>query len=249
MKIEQIILENLIHSEEYLRNVLPFLQEEYFESKVDRTVLKFIKMFSEKHNKAPTLKILNLLVQEYDKFTQDEYKEAKGLVEQLTGKEENVDWLFERTEQFCKDRAVYNAILSSISIIDGTDTTLSKEAIPTLLQDALSVTFDKSVGHDFYEDAESRYDFYHEKLDRIPFHLDMFNKITKGGLPKKTLNVVLAGTNTGKSLLLCDHAASVLASGRNALYITLEMAEERIAERIDCNLLDCTIDEIGRAHV
>ncbi len=244
--IESIVLENLIHNEDYFRAVIPHLKEEYFDSHVDKTLLKFITTFSEKHNKAPTQRILSLMVSEYGKLSQDEFEEATTKIAELSGKEENFDWLVDRTEKFCKDKAIYNGIMSAIQIIDGKDAKLNQEAIPSILQDALSISFDKSVGHDYYNDADSRYEFYHEKLDRIPFGLSLFNKITKGGLPKKTLSVLLAATGVGKSLFMCDHAAKSLAKGNNVLYITLEMAEERIAERIDCNLFDCTIHELEK---
>jgi len=246
MKVESIILENLLTDEAYFRTVSPHLEEAYFNSKIEQTILKFIKAFAEKHNKAPNQRILNLMVKEFPGFTQEEYVDAKEYVDGLTGREENTDWLLERTEKFCKDRAVLNAISEAIQIIDSKDGKLNQEAIPGILQEALAISFDKSVGHDYFDDAESRYDFYHAKEDRIPFRLNLFNKITKGGVPRKTLNCVLAGINVGKSLFLCDTAAAALAQGYNVLYITLEMAEEKISERIDCNLLDYTIDELYR---
>jgi len=244
LKVENIILENLIHSDEYFRTVIPHLKEEYFESRVEKTVLKFIKGFSEKHNKAPNQKILGLMAKEYTGFTQDEYNDAKSLIDEMTGKEENKDWLVERTEKFCRDKAIYNSIMEAIQIIDGKNEKLNQEAIPSILQDALSISFDKSVGHDFFDNSEDRFDFYHLKEDRIPFKLSYFNKVTKNGIPRKTLNAVLAGTNVGKSLFLCDIAASSLSQGYNVLYITMEMAEEKIAERIDCNLLDVQIGDL-----
>ena len=243
--VEKLVLENLIGNVEFMRKTLPFLVDRYFDSRVNKTLFSFIKSFAEKHNKPPSKKILSILVKDYDKFSREEHDSAMELVNSFEHEHsDNFDWLVTRTEKFCRDKAIYNAIMDSIQIIDGTDKNLSNDAIPGLLQDALSIAFNKSVGHDFFEDAESRYDFYHEKLSRIPFHLDMFNKITKGGLPKKTLNVLMAGINVGKSLFMCDHAANVLKSGKNALYITMEMAEERISERIDCNLMDVTLDEL-----
>lgn len=244
MKVEQIIFENLIHNDEYFRAVIPHLKENYFDTKIEKVLIKFIKAFSEKHNKAPNQKILGLMVKEYSDFTQEEFLEAKEYVNSLTGVEENRAWLLERTEKFCKDKALFNAIMESIQIMDGKNNKLNKEAIPAILQDALAISFDKSVGHDFFEDADERFDFYHLKEDRIPFTLEYFNKVTKGGCPRKTLNCVLAGINVGKSLFLCDVAASALSKGYNVLYITMEMAEEKIAERIDCNLLDVEIDQL-----
>jgi len=244
--VESIIFENLINDDEYFRIAIPHLSEDYFDSREEKTIFKFIKVFSEKHNKAPNQRILRLMAKEFDGFSQDEYVTAKEIVDGLTGKEENRDWLIERTEKFCKDKALYNAIMQSIQVIDGKSDTISRDSIPSILQDALAISFDKEVGHDFFENAEERFEFYHKKEDRIPFRLKYFNKVTKGGIPRKTLNAVLAGVNVGKSLFLCDYAASSLALGYNVLYITLEMAQEKIAERIDCNLMDITIDDLAR---
>src|ERR1035437_4360923 len=235
LAIEQIVLENLINSEDYFRAVIPHLKEDYFETRVEKTLVKFIQAFSEKHNKAPNQRILGLMVKEFTGFSQDEFVEAKEYVDGLSGKEENHAWLLERTEKFCKDKAIFNSIMQAIQIIDGKDENFNSEAIPSILQDALSISFDKSVGHDFFDNAENRFDFYNKKEDRIPFRLSYLNKVTKGGAPRKTLNCVLAGVNVGKSLFLCDIAAAAMAKGFNVLYITLEMAEEKIAERIDCN--------------
>lgn len=242
--VEEIILENLLSNEVYFRQVIPHLTEDYFDSRVQKTLVKFIKAFQEKHNKAPTQKILGLMIKEFTGFSNSEFEEAKGLVSSLNGQEENTEWLLERTEKFCKDKAVYNSIMKAIQIIDGKDDKHNQDAIPSLLQEALSVSFDKRVGHDYLESAEDRFAFYHNQEDRIPFHLDYFNKITKGGLPRKTLSAALAGVNVGKSIFLCDYAAGALAAGHNVLYITLEMAEERIAERIDCNLMDIEVDQL-----
>lgn len=246
VKVEQIIFENLLNDEEFFRIAIPHLEEAYFNERTEKVLFKFIKDFAEKHNKAPTKKILGLMANEYDGFTKDEFEEAANFVGTLVGKENNLEWLIGRTEQFCKDRAVYNAIMQSIQVMDGKVDNLNKEAIPSILQDALSISFNKEVGHDFYDNAEDRFNFYHAKEDRIPFRLAYFNKVTKGGLPRKTLSAILAGINVGKSLFLCDYAAAALSQGFNVLYITLEMAEERIAERIDCNLLDIKIDELHR---
>lgn len=248
MEVESIIFENLINSENFFRAAIPHLEENYFDSRVEQTLLKFIKVFAEKHNKAPTIKILNLMVKEFPGFTQDEYVEARDYVANLNGKEENLNWLLERTEKFCRDKAIYNGIMQSLQILDGKDEKHNKEAIPSILQEALGISFDKSVGHDFFENAEDRFDFYHNKEDRIPFRLTYFNKITKGGVPRKTLNCALAGVNVGKSLFLCDYAAGALSQGFNVLYITLEMAEEKIAERIDCNLMDIEIDNLYKLN-
>lgn len=244
--VESIIFENLINSEEYFRKTIPHIEEDYFETRVEKTLIKFIKAFAEKHNKAPNQRILQLMVKEFPNFSQDEYSQANEFIDGLTGREENMEWLIERTEKFCQDKSLFNAIMQSIQIMDGKNSELSKDAIPSILRDALAISFDKSIGHDFFGDAESRYDFYHTKEDRVPFRLSYFNKVTKGGAPRKTLNCALAGINVGKSLFLCDYAAGALYQGYNVLYITLEMAEEKIGERIDCNLLDMTIDDLYR---
>lgn len=245
-RIESVIFEALLGDDEYTRKTLPFLHEEYFDSRVDKLLFKEISSFYDKHNAAPTKKILKLFLDDCKELKQDEYEEANRTVESLNDPEQNRDWLIERTEKFCRDKAIYNAIMTSIGIMDGRNTKFNREAIPGLLSDALAVSFDKTIGHDYYGDADDRFKFYHLKEDRIPFDLDMFNKITKGGVPRKTLNCILAGTNVGKSLYLCHHAAASIKRGLNALYITLEMSEERIAERIDCNLMDVSIDELIR---
>lgn len=244
-RLEAVILENLIHNEDYARQVLPFLSEEYFHERPDKLIFKQIQKHFDDFNSAPDQSALIIAADDFN-INKNEYDLVVDTIESLSGKTDQQEWLMSKTEKFCKDKAVYNAIMQSINIIEGKDKNFSKEALPSILQDALAVSFDNSVGHDFLMDAESRYDFYHRKEDRVPFDLELFNKITKGGLPKKTLNVVLAGTNVGKSLFLCHHAASTIKQGKNALYITMEMAEERIAERIDCNLMDVNLDELYR---
>jgi len=244
-RLETVILENLINNEEYARQVLPFLTEEYFHERPDRLIFKQIQSHFAVFNKPPDQSALIIAADDFN-LNKGDYDNVVEVIETLTERSAQGEWLLQKTEDFCKDKAVYNAIMRSIGIIDGKDKTYTKEALPSILQDALAVSFDNSVGHDFVLDAESRYDFYHRKEDRVPFDLDIFNKITKGGLPKKTLNVVLAGTNVGKSLFLCHHAAGTIKAGKNALYITMEMAEERIAERVDCNLMDVNLDELYR---
>ena len=247
--IEHIILENLVKNDGYIRHVLPHLQAEYFESRVDKSIFIFISTFFERHNKLPTKKILQLIAKEYPKFNQDEYNSASSIIDAFCEtKESNIEWLNERTEKFCKDRAIYLALVKSINIADGGDKTFNVEGIPAILQQALSVSFDKNVGHDYLGDYEHRWDFYHLKEKKIPFQLDIFNKITNGGVSSKTLNVLLMQTNAGKSLFMCDHAAFCIKNGYKALYITLEMAQEKIAERIDCNLLDVTTQELKRLN-
>jgi replicative DNA helicase len=242
--MEKIILQSLVNNEEYLRRVIPFLKHEYFQDSNEKTIFKKIVEFVDEYNSPPNKDALIISLQNDKNLTEEQYKESVSIVQQLDPTEHNQDWLYNETEKFCKDKAVYTAILNSISILDGRDKTRSKDGIPSLLQEALGVCFDNKVGHDYIENSEERYDFYHRKETRIPFDLDYFNKITNGGLPNKTLNVVLAGTGVGKSLFMCHVAASIVAQGKNVLYITLEMAEERIAERIDANLMNVTLDQL-----
>ena len=244
MRIEQAILSNLIHSEEYCRKVVPHLKRDYFGDRKEAAVVSLLIKFFEDYNKPASPEIIQIEIGNLKGFTDKEIPEMQELVKLLDKAEPNQEWLIGQTEKFCKDRAVYNAILNSIKIIDGRDKTLQQDAIPSILSDALSVCFDNHVGHDYIEDASSRYDYYHRVEEKVPFDLDMFNKITKGGLSKKTLNICLAGTGVGKSLFMCHVAAGALSAGRNVLYITMEMAEERIAERIDANLLNLTMDEL-----
>lgn len=244
MRIEQQILSNLIHNENYCRKVLPFLNKTYFADRKELVVVEEIVSFFNKYNKPATNEVLAIEVSNRKDLTDKELVELNDYIKTLSSAPVNEEWLMESTEKFCKDKAVYNAILQSISIIDGRDKVHTKDAIPSILSDALAVSFDNHVGHDYLDDHDSRYDFYHRVEEKIAFDLEMFNKITKGGLSKKTLNIALAGTGVGKSLFMCHVAGSVLNQGRNVLYITMEMAEERIAERIDANLLNLTMDEL-----
>ena len=244
MRIEQAILSNLIQNEEYCRKVVPHLKVEYFADRKEQAIAKILLNFFETYNKPASPEAVSIEVGNLTGLTDKELPEYIQYVGELDKKEPNVDWLTEQTEKFCKDRAVYNAILKSISIIDGRDKIHQQDAIPSILSEALGVCFDNHVGHDYIRDAESRYDFYHRVEEKVSFDLDMFNKITKGGLSKKTLNIALAGTGVGKSLFMCHVAAGCLMQGKNVLYITMEMAEERIAERIDANLLNLTMDEL-----
>ena len=244
IRIEALILSNLIHNEQFTRKALPFLKEDYFTDNTDKTLFKQIDSYVKKYNNNPSIEALEISLQNTN-LAEGQFKDSVELTKSLVDKHSvNEEWLVTETEKFCKDKAVYNAILKSISILDGKDKQLSKEGIPSLLQEALGVCFDSSVGHDYIDNASDRFDFYHRVESRIPFDLELFNKITQGGLPNKTLNVALAGTGVGKSLFMCHVAAGVLAAGRNVLYITLEMAEERIAERIDANLLNVEIDQL-----
>ena len=244
MRLESTILKNLVHSESYARKVLPFLSKEYFTEQTDRVVYELISTFVDKYNKTPTTEILEISLQNTN-LKEQTYTDASSLIKELsTYQAVDQEWLVAETEKFCKDKAVYNAILKSIEIIDGRDKKHTTEALPSILQEALAVNFDNHVGHDYINDASSRFDFYHKQETRIPFDLDLFNRITGGGLPNKTLNVVLAGTGVGKSLFMCHYAASCLDQGKNVLYITMEMAEERIAERIDANLMSVELDQL-----
>jgi replicative DNA helicase len=244
MRIEQAILSNLIHNEEFCRKVVPHLKTEYFADRKESAIAKILVQFFEQYNKPASPEILAIEIGNITGLTDKEVPEFLQYAKELTNKEPNEEWLTTQTEKFCKDRAVYNAILKSIQIIDGRDKVHQQDAIPNILSEALGVCFDNHVGHDYLQDANSRYDFYHRVEEKIPFDLEMFNKITKGGLSKKTLNIALAGTGVGKSLFMCHVGASVLMQGKNVLYITMEMAEERIAERIDANLLNLTMDEL-----
>lgn len=242
--VEQTILRSLLTDEQYMRKVLPFVKPEYFEG-VYRQLYKEVGKFVAKYNKLPTAEAFKIELDQSSNFTDEQYRHAIEIVPHIFLKEEVDDkWLLDTTEKWCQDRAVHNAIMESIKIIDGKHETLSKNAIPDVLQKALAVSFDTNIGHDYIENAEQRYEFYHAQEERIPFDLDYFNRITKGGLPNKTLNIALAGTGVGKSLFMCHVAAAAMVQGRNVLYITLEMAEERIAERIDANLLDVPIDQL-----
>ena len=248
MKLEQTILKNLIYNEEYLRKVLPFIKDEYFTDRTEKLLFKEIISFVQTYNSTPTIEAIGLAVKERRNLSDDEVEKSDTYLQEIAlakGEESKIQWLVDKTEAFCQERAIYNAVLGSISILDGKDKTNDKGAIPKILSDALAVTFDSSVGHDYLENSNERYEFYHRKEERIPFDLEFFNKITKGGLPAKTLNIALAGTGVGKSLFMCHCAAGAMSLGRNVLYITMEMAEERIAERIDANLLNVTVDDLN----
>jgi len=245
MAIENAIFGNLVYNEEYARKCIPFLKEEYFAPQDQKALFRLIKGYVDKYNAFPTKEVMAIDLANTEGISEETFKNCKELINGLTyDKSTKIDWLLDQTEKFCQDKAIYNAIMASIGILDDSSGKTSKGAIPQILSDALAVSFDTHIGHDFLEDADTRYDFYHTKEIRIPFDLDYFNKITQGGLPRKTLNVALAGTGVGKSLFMCHCAASNLLKGHNVLYITLEMAEERIAERIDANLLDVTLDDL-----
>jgi len=242
--IERTTLTNLIYNEDYCRKVIPFIKPIYYSDRQERVVFEEIEKFLDKYNTLPTKETLTIGIDNRKDINDEDYKKVVDIISTLDKTEVDLQWLHDETEKFCKDKAIYNAVLDGISIIDGKDKNRTPEAIPSILSDALAVSFDLSVGHDYVEDGLDRYDFYHKKEVKIPFDLDYFNKITKGGLPQKTLNIALAGTGVGKSLFMCHMAASTLMQGKNVLYITLEMAEERIAERIDANLMNVTMDDL-----
>jgi replicative DNA helicase len=244
-KIEKTILSNLIHNEEYCRKVVPFIKSEYFIEKIERVVSEEIVQFFNLYNKQPTLDILAIQISKRTDVHKNQYKEVEDYLNSLDFITERNEWLLENTEKFCKQRAVYNAIIDSFEIIEGKNKVKTEDAIPSMLSDALAVSFNTSVGHDYLDDFESRYNFYHRVEEKIAFDIELLNKITKGGLSRKTLNVVLAGTGVGKSLFMCHCAAAALMNQHNVLYITMEMAEERIAERIDANLLDLSMNELS----
>ena len=243
-KVEFLILRNLIHNEEYVRKVIPFIKGDYFEDRNQRIVFEEIVKFVEDYNKPATKEVLCIETEKRQDITDDSFKEITTLIGSLDEQLSEFDWLVNTTEKWCRDRAIYLALMESIQLADGKDDTKGRDAIPTILSDALGVSFDTNVGHDYLIDYEERYESYHRKEDKIEFDLEYFNKITKGGLPNKTLNIALAGTGVGKSLFMCHVASSALLQGKNVLYITLEMAEEKIAERIDANLLNIPIQDI-----
>ena len=243
-KVEFLILRNLLYNEEYLRKVIPFIEPDYFEDPLQKIVFEEISSFVSQYNKLATREILCIEVEKRGDINDTSFKEVTDLISSLEDELSDLSWLIDTTEKWCRDRAIYLALMESIQLADGKDESKGRDAIPSILSDALSVSFDNHVGHDYLQDYEERFYSYHRKEDRIPFDLEYFDKITKGGLPNKTLNIALAGTGVGKSLFMCHLASSVLLQGKNVLYITLEMAEEKIAERIDANLLNVNIQDI-----
>ncbi len=243
--VEFLILRNLLHNEQYVRKVIPFIKSEYFEDTNQKIVFEEILKFIQEYNQPATKEVLCIEVEKRQDINDTSFKEITHLVSCLEDVPAEFNWLVDTTEKWCRDRAIYIALMESIHIADGKDEKKNRDSIPSILSDALAVSFDTHIGHDYLLDYEQRYESYHKKEDKIEFDLEYFNKITKGGLPNKTLNIALAGTGVGKSLFMCHVAASVLLQGRNVLYITLEMAEERIAERIDANLLNVPIQDIA----
>ncbi len=243
-RIETTILRNLVFNEDYSRKVIPFIQPDYFEQKAEKVIFEEIVQFIVKYGSAITIEALNIEVENRTDINESEIKEIRELNSSLNDAIVDKQWLLDTTEKWCRDRAIYLALMESIHIADGNDGKKNRDAIPSILSDALAVSFDNNIGHDYLQNYEERYEFYHRKEDKIEFDLEYFNKITKGGLPNKTLNIALAGTGVGKSLFMCHVASAALLQGRNVLYITLEMAEERIAERIDANLLNVPIQQL-----
>ena len=247
-RLETTILKNLVYNENYARKILPFIKTEYFTDITDKIVFEEISNHMDQFKHLPTYESLVINFTESRKLTEEQVQNAVQLIREIhADKDEptDVDWLIKQTEKFCQDKAIYNAIMKSVKLLDDKNNKEDKGVIPKLLSDALGVSFDRSVGHDYIDDSDNRFEFYHRHETKIPFDLDLFNKITKGGLPKKTLNIALAGTGVGKSLFMCHVAGSCLSQGMNVLYITLEMAEERIAERIDANLLNIDIADLN----
>ena len=243
-RIEETILRNLIYNEQYYRKVVPFIKADYFQEYHEKIVFEEIADFAAKYDKVPTKEVLTINLQNRGDLTEETFKDSVQGINSLSDEWVDYDWLLDATEKWCQDRAIYLALMQSIKIADGGDKKFTKGAIPSILQDALAVSFDEHIGHDYIEQSSDRYEFYHRKEEKIPFDLEKFNYITKGGLPNKTLNIALAGTGVGKSLFMCHMAGSALTQGYNVLYITCEMAEEKIAERIDANLLNVSVKDI-----
>ena len=243
-RIERTTLKNLIHNDEYARKVLPFLKEEYFTERFDKILFREIYNFITKYNNLPTKEALSIELNNRKDVNETEYKTITDILGTLNKEPIDQKWLVETTEKFCKDRAIHNAILGGIQILDGKDKEHSPEYLPEMLSQALSVSFDQKIGHDYLTETKERYDFYKRKEERLELDLEFFNKITRGGIPSKTLNICLAGTGVGKTMFMTHLASSILLQGKNVLYITLEMAEERIAERIDANLLNVGMSDL-----
>lgn len=248
-RLEKTILKNLVYNEDYTRKVLPFISQDYFTDSTEKNVYAEISEFVNTYKNLPTYEALVINFTEKKNLTEDQVKSAIDILDDIKKSKDEItptDWLIEQTEKFCQDKAIYNAIMESVQILDNKSKTKTKGQIPELLSDALGVSFDSHVGHDYINEHDSRYDYYHRTEKKIPFDLEYFNKITKGGLPPKTLNIALAGTGVGKSLFMCHMSAGCISQGYNVLYITMEMAEERIAERIDANLLNIALDDLHK---
>jgi replicative DNA helicase len=245
-KVENLILKNLLLDEVFVRKSLPFIRAEYFNDPLERNLFEVINKYFTQYNAIPTKEALEIEVGQLDTISDEQHKNIVHIIKEIDEEKSEPEWIVDVTEKWCQDRALYIALMSSIKIAEGNDEQRAAGSIPSILSDALAVSFDNHIGHDYLEDYEERYEFYHRTEDKIPFDLEFFNKITKGGLPNKTLNIALAGTGVGKSLFMCHVASSALLQGKNVLYITLEMAEEKIAERIDSNLLNCDIQNLNQ---
>lgn len=244
--IENTVLSNLVYNEDYFRKVYPYIKKDYFEDNNLKNVFDAYSSYVEEYREPPSVEVLKLVIDKRKDLNEDNYKNVMACLDQLKVDEKtDFEWLVKETEKFCQDRDLFNAIRRAILVVDGSEAELTKDALPGLLQDSLAISFDTSVGHDYLEDYSERYDFYHKKEERIPFDIELLNKITKGGLPRKSMTVLLATTGGGKSLVKCHMAANAMLAGKNVVYITMEMAEERISERIDANMLDVTIDEVS----
>jgi archaellum biogenesis ATPase FlaH len=243
--LEQTILSGLLHNEDYMRRVVPFLSDDYFDDFSEKSVYKSIVSYISDYNGVPTKEALRISIEEKSTISDDQYQSISQIITALDYDEKtDIEWLVDKTEKFCQDKAIYNAVRESILVLDGQHKDLDKGSIPELLSNALGVSFDQAIGHDFLEQPEDRFEFYHTKEDKIAFDLDLFNKITKGGLSRKSLSIALAGTGVGKTLFMTHCASANLMAGKNVLYITMEMAEEKISERIDANLMNTTMDSL-----
>ena len=245
-KVETLILKNLLLDEVFVRKALPFVKGEYFADFLEKQLFEVISKYFTQYDALPTKEALEIEVSQLDSISDEQHKKILAVIRDLDNEKSDPQWIVDTTEKWCKERAIYIALMESIKIAEGNDDSKTPNAIPSILSDALAVSFDNHIGHDYLQDYEERYEFYHKTEDKIPFDLEFFNKITKGGLPNKTLNIALAGTGVGKSLFMCHVASSALIQGKNVLYITLEMAEEKIAERIDSNLLNCDIQNLNQ---
>jgi len=245
-KVEQLILKNLILDEVYVRKALPFIKEEYFSDNLEKNLFTVISKYFSQYNALPTKEALEIEVGQLDSISDEQHQSILTLIRDIDSEKSDPEWIVDTTEKWCKERAIYLALMESIKIAEGNDDKKTPNAIPNILSDALAVSFDNHIGHDYLQDYEERYEFYHKTEDKIPFDLEYFNRITKGGLPNKTLNIALAGTGVGKSLFMCHVASTCLLENKDVLYITLEMAEEKIAERIDSNLLNCDIQNLNQ---
>ena len=245
-KVEQLVLKNLILDEVYVRKALPFIKEEYFSDNLEKNLFTVISKYFSQYNALPTKEALEIEVGQLDSISDEQHQNILALIRDIDNEKSDPEWIVDTTEKWCKERAIYLALMESIKIAEGNDDKKTPNAIPNILSDALAVSFDNHIGHDYLQDYEERYEFYHKTEDKIPFDLEYFNRITKGGLPNKTLNIALAGTGVGKSLFMCHVASTCLLENKDVLYITLEMAEEKIAERIDSNLLNCDIQNLNQ---